>query len=312
MDIRWLRYFVAVAEAGSFSNASRQLSVAQPALSRHVKDVELQLGVTLLIRTARGVTLTDEGETAYAAALNVIRQLDMLPSLVGNRDRIVTGRVSIGLPTSASAVLAGPLLLAALDQLPGVQIHLIESLSGFLRDWVQTGKLDLAVLYDVDPNSSLLVEVLTEEELWLVGAPHLLNRRETISLAEVAAMPLVLPGLQHSMRQLVNAVASRHGLTLSIVAEADSLHIVRTIAASGRAFGILAPSAIRTELQSGVLKAIRIENPSIRRTVSLARPLLHASNRAAEEAGRLCLAVTQNLIAAGLWGVRANGRYVDR
>jgi LysR family nitrogen assimilation transcriptional regulator len=303
MDARWLRYFVAIAEAGSFSQAGRHLGVAQPALSRHLKQMEEQLGTSLLRRTARGVTLTEDGELIYRSALAILRQLDTLPELVGGHERAMTGRVVIGLPTSASAVLATPLLLAAMDAYPGIQIHLIESLSGFLREWVQTGRLDLAVLYDAEANSSLMVERMVREELCLVGASSVLaDVPPAIPLRELARFPLVLPGLPHSLRLLINGVALQHGVTLSVVAEADSLHILKNVVASGRACGVLARSAARQEIDAGTIAAVRITDPSLRRTVSLARPLLRGPNRAAEAIGRLCLDVAKKLSESGVWG----------
>ncbi|TVR08894.1 MAG: LysR family transcriptional regulator [Salinarimonadaceae bacterium] len=303
MDVRWLRYFVAIAEAGSFSKAARHLGVAQPALSRHVREIEEQLGTSALLRTSRGVTLTEDGELLYTSALNILRQLDSLPSIVGRRGGPVTGRVVIGLPTSANVVLALPLLFAVIERLPGVQIHIIESLSGFLREWVQTGRLDLAVLYDAETSSSLFVERLVEEELCLVGAPHACaSLTPEIRLADVARLPLVLPGLPHSMRQLVNEVSIQHNVALDIIAEADSLHILKAVAASGKAFTILARSAARAELDAGTLDAVRVTDPPLRRSVSLARPLLRGSNPAVQEVARLCLDLAAELAREGSWG----------
>lgn len=108
MDAKKLRYFVTVSQLGSFSEAARRLHIAQPALSRHVKDIEESLGVPLLVRDARGVKLTDEGERLLTHALDVLHRLESLPRLVGTRSPTISGRVSIGLPTSTSAVLSAP------------------------------------------------------------------------------------------------------------------------------------------------------------------------------------------------------------
>jgi LysR family nitrogen assimilation transcriptional regulator len=303
MDIRALRYFVAIAEAGSISKAAGYLRIAQPALSRHVHAIEEELGTSLLIRTPRGVTMTEGGEQLYSSALDILRQLDTLPDVIGTRGHVVTGRVVVGLPTSASAVLATPLLLAAMDRYPQVQIHLIESLSGFLREWVQTGRLDLAVLYDAQESPTLHVDPMLDEDLWLVGAPERLAELEAgVAFRDLSRFPLVMPGLPHSLRRLINDMALREGVRLTVAAEADSLHIVKNLAATGRTFSLLVRSAIWTELKAGMVSAVPIHSPTIRRSVSLARPLLRGRNRAAEEIARLCLSIAADLKRRDLWG----------
>jgi len=302
MDARWLRYFVAVAEAGSFSQAARRLGIAQPALSRHVRDMEQELGAPLLIRTARGVVMTDDGERLHSIALGILRQLDLLPETIGAKGRVVTGRVVIGVPTSASAVLSKPLLLAAMQELPQVQIHLIESLSGFLDEWVQNGRLDLAILYDAVPSSNLHVERILTEELWLVGAPSALPRTKGgIRFRDLARFPLVLPGLAHSHRQLVSSMALKQNVTLKVVAEVDSLHVSKNVVSEGSVFSLLGQSALEPELSLGRVAAVPVRDPAIVRTISLARPILRRNNRATEEIARLCIDVADDLRRRGIW-----------
>jgi LysR family transcriptional regulator, nitrogen assimilation regulatory protein len=303
MEFRWLRYFVAVAEAGSFSAAARHLGVAQPALSRHIKAAEDRLKAVLLIRSARGVELTEQGEAVYSSAQSILQQLDALPGRVGTQDKQVSGRVAIGIPTSASVVLTEPLILAAMERYPGITIQVTELFSGSAFEWLQSGRLDLAIVYDAPASSSLSIQRLVEEEVWLLGAPSAIAELPVeIRVAELAQLPLVLPAVPHSMRQLINAVALQQGLKLNIVAEADALHAIKAIAASGRAFSILARTAARDAISSGRIGAVRIVEPHLRRTVSLARPLLRGRNRAAEEIGGLCLELAAEFSKKGTWG----------
>ncbi|WP_170134954.1 LysR family transcriptional regulator [Acuticoccus kandeliae] len=309
MDIRLLRYFVAIAEAGSVSKAARHLGIAQPALSRHMKSLETMLHTLLLVRTSSGVIMTADGERFYAAALDILHRVDSIYDVTSARGGAITGRVVIGLPTSASVLLATPLVLAALEAYPRVQLHIIESLSGFLLEWVQTGRVDLAVLYDVKPTAALHVDVLLTEGLWLVGSEEMLApHADGVTLAEVSRMPLVLPALPHSLRHLINDVAMRHGIALNIVAEIDSLHVAQKIAASGKAVAILTRSALHERLALGECTAVPIREPRIRRSVCLARPLTRASTRAAEEISKLCMSVTDKLVADGIWETEAPDR----
>ncbi len=165
MDIRPLRYFVTIAELGSFSAASRHLNVAQPALSRHIKALEADLATPLLVRSPQGVTMTEPGERLFHHALSILRQIDLVPGMVTKPDHPVTGRVSIGLPTSASAILSAPLLARAAERFPGVRLHLVESLSGFLLEWVQSRRVDLAILFDAEPSPTLWLKTMLVENL---------------------------------------------------------------------------------------------------------------------------------------------------
>ena len=302
MDVRWLRYFIAVAEAGSFSKAARHLGVAQPALSRRVRQMEQELGVTLLVRTARGVSMTDDGERLRSMALGIMRQLDMLPQAIGANGPVVMGRVVIGIPTSASAVLSKPLLLAAMQQYPQIQIHLIESLSGYLDEWVQSGRLDMAILYDAVSRPNLHVERILREELWLVGAPAALRGLEKgVRFRDLAKLPLILPGQAHSHRQLINRLALKHDVKVKVVAEVDSLQVSKGLVLEGSTFSVFARSALEPEISSGVIGAVPIHDPAIVRSVALARPVSRGYNRAAEEIAALCVNVANTLRCQGIW-----------
>lgn len=306
MDARRLRYFVAVAQLGSFSAAARRLHIAQPALSRHVKALEDMLGVTLLARDARGVSLTHEGEELLAHSVHVLEQLDMLPRLVGPKSLRVAGRVVVGLPTSAGAVIAVPLLRAALERYPNVRIHLIESLSGYLQEWIESGRLDLAVVYDPKSNPGIRVDPILVEDLWLVGDPQSLPADlDSVRLQDLPRFPLVVPGASHSHRRLLEGVALSHGVRLDIRAEVDSLTVLKRMASEGGVFAILAHGAVQAELAAGTLRAARLVEPAISRSVALASSLSRSDNQACHAIARLTLEVARAAVADGTWRGRA-------
>ena len=303
MDLKHLRYLIATAEAGSVSAGARRLRVAQPAVSRRLMELENRLGRTLFRRTSRGVTLTQDGEQIYNSALGILRAFDTLPDVLEDNGREITGRVEIGLPTVASAALSGRLLFAAMDRYPGIDLHLVESYSGFLRDWIQSGRLDLAVLCDPEPNNSLVIENMVCEELWLIGAPpKMTGYPNEVSLRDLKGLPLVLAGQQHTIRELIENAASGEGFSPTVVVEADALHLVKMVVASGRAFGLVPRNAIWSELRAGTIAAARIVDPPIRRNVALARPIVGNRTPAVEAIGHLCMSIARELSAQGLWG----------
>lgn len=306
VDARKLRYFVTVAQLGSFSEAARRLHIAQPALSRHVKDLEESLGVALLVRDARGVRLTNDGEQLLVHALDVLHRLESLPRLVGTRAQTITGRVSVGLPTSASAVLSAPLLRAAFERYPFVRIHLIEWMSGYLQEWIEGGRIDLAILFDAQPTPGVTLETILVEDLWLVGSPGALPpQMKEVPLRELTHYRLALTSPSQSHRRLVEGLALGSGLTLDIVAEVDSLAVQKALVARGDIFTVLAHSAIHAELAEGRVSAARIVSPTISRRVAMASASARSDSQACNAIAALMLQVARDLVREGVWVGRA-------
>src|SRR5258707_3611917 len=105
MDVRQLRYFVRIAELGSVSAASHRLGVAQPSLSQHIKHLEQELGVDLLIRSSRGVSLTDSGQILLYHATSIVNAVDVAVPEIKDRSGAASGSVSIGVPSPAGNVV---------------------------------------------------------------------------------------------------------------------------------------------------------------------------------------------------------------
>src|SRR5690606_36587690 len=128
MELRQLRYFIRIVELGSVSRAAKDLYIAQPALSAQISKLEDELGVKVLSRSVRGVTMTQAGESLYLHSQAVLRQIERLRHDVVNVGSRPAGPVSIGVPTSAANVLAGPLISAVQDRYPDIQLRIVESL----------------------------------------------------------------------------------------------------------------------------------------------------------------------------------------
>src|SRR5205085_11169896 len=132
---------------------------------------------------------------------DVLRRLESLPRLVGTRSPTITGRVSIGLPTSASTVLSAPLLRAAFERYPSVRIHLIESLSGYLQEWIEAGRIDLAILFATQAAPGVRLDPILVEDMWLVGGPGALPpEMQEVPMADLVRYRLVLTSSAQSPR----------------------------------------------------------------------------------------------------------------
>lgn len=302
IDIRQLRYFVTIAELGSFSAASRHLAVAQPALSRHVRALEEKFGVELMRRDARGARLTEHGERLLHQASAILRQFDMMADMVGGRPDVIAGRVVVGLPTSANAVLAQPLIRETLKQLPNIQLHVIESLSGFLQEWLEAGRLDISLLYDPRPDRTIEIEPVLIEDLYIVGGIGTLPADcDEIPFARLTEFPLALPGPTHALRRLADRVAFENDVRLDLKVEVDSLGVIKVIAEEDGVFTLLPAGPVHAEMRDGRIEARRIVSPPLSRSVSLATSAVRSRTRACDEVKKLILCVIGDMIRNGVW-----------
>ena len=268
MDIRQLRYFAAVIDAGSVSKAAIELSISQPSLSQQIAAMERDLGVALLLRSSSGVRPTEAGITLSRHARTILKQLETLRGDVKRGEHSEAGSVAVGLPTSIATVLAVPLFERVRERFPGIHLQIFESLSGFLFELLANGRLDMSVLFRFTATSGVSVVPMFRERLSLYGAPWLGDPASgTIPLKLIAEAPLVLPGKANGLRILVERTFAREDLHLNVVADLDSLPTMMTLARKGTVGTIQSGSLSRE--QGALMLARRIVDPSIERTVSL-------------------------------------------
>jgi len=173
MDLRQLEYFVRVAELGSFTRAAIALNVAQPALSRQVRLLEVELRQNLLTRNGRGALPTEVGKLLLAHGRGILHQVARAREELGRVRGSLAGRVAVGMATSLARVLTVPLVRAHQTELPDAALAISEGLSVALQESLVTGRLDIAVLYNAQPGAEIDITPLVEEDLLLVQRrPH--------------------------------------------------------------------------------------------------------------------------------------------
>jgi LysR family nitrogen assimilation transcriptional regulator len=168
MELRQLRYFVAIVEHGSLSRAALVLHVAQPALTQQLRQLEEELGTPLMHRSAQGVQSTDAGKVFYEHAQAILKQVADAKSAVTQSTTRPSGSVTLGLPHSISGALALPLLMAARASYPEITLQLTEELSGSLAEQLKSGRINLAVLFDDGQLAPFACSPLIEEELMFI------------------------------------------------------------------------------------------------------------------------------------------------
>lgn len=288
MDFRQLRYFLHVAEMQSLSRAASVLRVAQPALSRQVKALEDELGVALLRRHGWGVTPTPAGQVLMDHARIVLKEVGAARDAVLAYQSEPSGTLSFGVPSSLGRVLLPGLAVRFRQRAPKVRLHLVDGFSATIHEWLVQGRLDLAVLYDTKTTDGLVSAPLLEEEMVLVGPGGRLAALERVTLPEVAAHDLILPGRPHRLRLLVEQAFAEHDLPCEPVIEVDALSALIELVRVGEACTLLPRSAVHGLLESGELSAAAV-TPSIRRSLVLARPQARVPTPASEALERVVI-----------------------
>lgn len=273
MDLKQLEYFVRVAELGSFTKAALALDVAQPALSRQVRLLEVELRQNLLVRNGRGATPTDAGKLLLEHGRGILHQVERAREELGRVRGALAGRVAIGLPPSLARVMTVPLTRAFRAQLPEASLSISEGLSATMQEWLHTGRLDIAVLYNATPAPDIEITPLMEEELMLVQPrpPGLAEEPPPppVPLAEVAALPLVIPSRPNALRMHLEAEMAAIGLRPTVALEIDGVSAILDLVADGAGAALLSRQAVVSSIRPSAYCMRPIE-PRLRTRVSLA------------------------------------------
>jgi LysR family nitrogen assimilation transcriptional regulator len=273
MDLKQLAYFVRVAELGSFTRAAEALDVAQPALSRQVRQLEVELRQSLLVRNGRGATPTEAGKLLLEHGRGILHQVERAREELGRVRGALAGRVAVGLPPSLARVLTVPLTRAFRQQLPQASMSISEGLSVTMQEWLSTGRLDIAVLYNAQPAPDIDTTPLQDEELLLVQLrPHGLPEDPPpapIALREVAALPLVIPSRPNAIRMQVEAEMAHIGCRPLIALEIDGVSAILELVADGAGAALLSRYAVASSIRPSAYQTRAVE-PPLRTRLSLA------------------------------------------
>jgi LysR family nitrogen assimilation transcriptional regulator len=302
IDIRELRTFVQVARSGSVSGASEQLNIAQPALSRQLKKLEEELGVVLLNRHGRGVSLTRAGMLLLHKAETVLLQMGQIPHDVRASEDVFAGHVTLGVPPAAG-LLIGPVVYRSFRlRWPAATLQLREGISSLLEEWLLDGRLDIAVLHNPPPLDGVEIVPVLQERMVLVHPPSEgTATQRAIRFKDISRIPLILPSLPHSNRRLVERAALQHGTRLQIAVEVDSIPLTKAMVAGGFGATILTHAGVAREVAAGQLIAQPIDNPPLTSVVSVGSVLASQPDWLIRDLAALVRAETAQLVSSGAW-----------
>jgi LysR family nitrogen assimilation transcriptional regulator len=267
MDLKQLEYFVRVAELGSFTRAAQALNVAQPALSRQVRLLEVELRQNLLVRNGRGATPTQAGQLLLEHGRGILHQVERAQEELGRVRSGLSGRVALGMPPSVARVLTVPLTRAFRQRMPEAQLSISEGLSTAMQENLQNGRLDIAVLYNPNPVAGIEHTPLVREELLLVQ-PRPPGLQEDpppppIPLREVAQLPLVIPTRPNAIRMHVESEMAAIGCRPHIALEIDGVSAILDLVADGAGCAILSRNAVMRSVRPSAFAVRPVSEPAL-------------------------------------------------
>jgi LysR family transcriptional regulator, nitrogen assimilation regulatory protein len=274
MDLKQLEYFVRVAELGSFTRAAVALNVAQPALSRQVRQLEVELRQNLLIRNGRGAAPTEAGKLLLEHGRGILHQVERAREELGRVRGALAGRVAIGLPPSVAKAMAVPVIREFRQRMPDATLSISEGLSVGMHEALATGRLDIALLYNASPAPDIELTPLLEEPLFLVqhrtGKPAAPARAKPVPLREVAGLPLVIPSRPNAIRMLVETEMANLGCRPQVALEIDGVGAILDLVEDGAGSAVLSRNAVATSARPQAFSLRPISSPNLRSKLSTA------------------------------------------
>ncbi|MFK0259442.1 LysR family transcriptional regulator [Streptomyces sp. NPDC090445] len=284
MELRQLRYFVAVVEEGGFTRAAARLHLAQPGLSAQIRQLERELGQPLLDRSHRSVTLTETGRAVLPYARAALAAADAVQQTADAFTGLLRGRVSLGLVSGATghAFDIASFLADFCDAYPALEIALTEDTSERMQAALLAGELDIALLGPTDetPPPGLSLQTVIDAPLAVVAAPGdpLLagagagagaGDRTTVALAELRDRALICLPRGTGVRAALERACAQAGFRPRVTFEAAAPHVLTQLAAQGLGVAVL-PAGEDGPAGDGRLRALTIVRPGIRARIALA------------------------------------------
>ena len=305
MDLKQLRYFIGICDAGSISRAAKVLRVAQPALSNHVSNMEANLGVELLHRSSHGVVPTESGEILYAAAQRIMRDVSRISEEVRTLQKNPVGKVAVGVAEAQSNIFGDVFLHRMVTLFPSIELHYTSGQSIDLYRKLQSGLLDIGLFYKEPEIGGVDSQVILNEDLYVASAypkNKSKHHKDIVTLEELRTLPFIFPRKTHfSIRNIVENAFNGIDLTPQVVVEMDSFISIKKYVSKGLACTILPWSALHEEVEGKSILLRPIEGVKISRNIELCLPLDRPQSIAVRETSRVVVQVIHELISAGTW-----------
>jgi LysR family transcriptional regulator, hca operon transcriptional activator len=266
LELRHLRYFLAVAEEGSLTEAAeKRLHTSQPSLSRQIRDLEYEVGVSLLTRSVHGVELTAAGKAFLDHARLALTQVEAAREAARRAAQPEKPGLALGFLTGQEMDWLPEAMHILRDELPNIDVTITSGYSPNLADALNRGKLDLAFMRRETSAVDLVFKTMTQEPLMVVlPSDSTLAAHESIAVAEIAGQPFIdVSKTAPALRAVIDDYIRRLGLDIRITHEADNLAMAISLVASTRGFALLPRYAQNFLPWSVVSRPIRGVPPTV-------------------------------------------------
>lgn len=285
MDLKQLEYFRHVAELGSFTRAASFLSVVQPALSRQVRQLEVELGQNLFDRNGRGVVLTDAGSRLLEHTRGILMQVGRARQELEEQRNGDSGHFVLGLPPSLGRSVTVPLVKAFGRLLPNASLATVEGLSAYMLEWLNVGRVDCALVYNAPASPAVDLQPLLDDQLFLIApravrsapkaanprkAPATRRTRKSITLAELADYPLIIPSRPHSIRMSVENALAGVERKIRVAHEIECIPAIIDLVRQGHGYAVLPLNALKSTPWSDEVLCRAVVAPILTTSLSLA------------------------------------------
>jgi len=288
MQLRALMYFDELVRTNSMRAAAENLNVAPTAISRQIENLEYHFGAQLVERSNRGVKLTAAGELLAAHAGRTLRELEHVHRLIDDLKGLQRGHVSIYANGAAVATLIAPVLAEFCLKYPKLRFEVTITSARAAVDALGSAEADIAVTLFSPKMSGVKVRMRSDIQYdAIMQATHPAAGQSSITLAELASLPLALPDKTFAARQAFDALFAAEGLSLDPVFVTGSLEMLRELVLRGAAVTLLPALTVKRELEAGLMVAVPVtEGKAVRTPVELCvapdRPLSFAANKLAD------------------------------
>ena len=263
VKLQQLRFFVAAYEERSISGAARKVNATQSGVSVQLRDLEDHLKLVLFERVSTGIVPTKAGDAIYRRSVKILREVGQLSEDVALHSGALGGRVRVGImPTFARAVLA-PVLEAFQTENPLVDVKVIEGYSGMLTEMVLAGDLDFAIVPDGKLPAGLRTTFIDTDLELLASRKPLADADGPVSLANIGALRLVLPGPSNTRRAKIDQHLEIHSDVAHSILELDSMMTTLDIVSRGDFCAILPGCLCLPDFNNPDIRLYPIHEPNL-------------------------------------------------
>lgn len=263
MNLKQLIYFVAIADSGSMSAAAYKVRIAQSAISSQVALLEEELGAKLIVRHSRGAHFTEAGKIFVEHARGIITSFDAAKFAVKAASCQKCSEIKIGLPSGIASTLILPFMEFMAVAAPRVELQILEGLNSDVKGWLDNNEVDIAVLYQTDKKIPKGALPLSEDEL-VLGGP-IIDDVDGLSIpfSKLRDIPLAGTARSHGVRAIVDNIARRMGIALTVSTEIDSTYQLKAMVLRGKCHCILPRSLFQSDTLPKPIRLYKITNPNL-------------------------------------------------